>query len=135
METTIKHPPLVLPGAAKAGWTIDVPAIREAIAFFGLTSPVEVKLTAGTRRVGCARYRDGVHVITLSALRSGAQASETLWHELTHAAQREYLGDEAFRVQYQMEQLREGYDRNRFEVEARDTAAVMTAELSLTKRA
>lgn len=124
---------LTLPGPTKTGWKIDVAAIREAISFFGLTSPVEVKLTSGYRKVGCARYRDGVHVITISAIRSGAQASVTLWHELTHAAQREYLGREAFRAEYQAETARVGYRANRFEVEARAVGAAMSVEFPLTK--
>lgn len=135
METTTRTQPLTLPGPAKAGWKIDVKAIREAIEFFGLTSPVEVKLTAGYRRTGCHRFRDGVHVLTVSGIRGAAEASETLWHELTHCAQQEYLGRTAFRAEYEAESRRVGYRANRFEVEARDTAAAMHAELSLTKLA
>lgn len=127
--------PLTLPGPALGGWTVDVPAIREAIEFLELAWPVEVKLTSGIHTHGRIRFRDGRHLITVATNLTPAKASSTLWHELTHAAQREYLGVEAHRSAYAVESRRVGYDANRFEREAREMADAMAASVPLTKRA
>jgi len=123
---------LTLPGTSKTGWKLDAAAVRQAIEFFGIAAPVEVKLSAGTRKVGCAKWREGVHVITVTTHHSLAGASKTLWHELTHAAQREYLGAD-FGPAYRAESARVGYRANRFEVEARDVADAMAADYPLAK--
>jgi hypothetical protein len=126
---------LTLPGpSTKGGWSISVSAIREAIDFLELTAPVEVKLAAGLRRHGAHRFRDGVHVITLSTYLNVEQASFTLWHELTHAAQTDYLGRQEFVAAYNNESRMHGYSGNAFEVEANQMAADMV-DTPLTRRA
>lgn len=96
--------------ATNPPWRKNERAIREAIELFGLTLPVEIKLTshAGGRygahtlhpvggqvrvhngRIYWAETATGlVHRITVKAWRSAEEASRTLWHELTHAMQAE----------------------------------------------
>lgn len=126
---------ITLPDTAKGGWRVSVPAIREALDFLEITQPIEIKLTAGLQRHGAHRVRNGVHLITVSTYLAGASASETIWHELTHAAQSEYLGEDAFAASYNQQSRYVGYTANRYEVEAREVAAAMTDELPLTKAA
>lgn len=95
---------------ANKAWRKDERAIREAIEFFGLTLPVEIKLTShaggrfgahslmpvggrvrivGNRVHNISTATGIVHRITLKSWRSAEEASRTLWHELTHAMQAE----------------------------------------------
>ena len=125
---------LLLPGTSKAGTRFSVPAVREAIAYFGLVDPIEVKFSGGIHRRGCHRYagKGQPHIITVSTYLSPEEAGRTLWHELTHAAQREYLGQEEFTAQYRLESATKGYRGNKFEVEAREHSD-LNAEIPLAK--
>lgn len=134
MATTTTQP-LALPDPAKADYRFHIANLREAIDFLEIAEPVEVKLTAGIQRHGAHRYVNGTHVITISAYLTPAGASATLWHELTHAAQSEYLGRTEFRAQYDGESRRHGYRGNRFEIEANEIAAAYSTDLPLTKPA
>lgn len=129
--------PLQLPAStAKGGWTVNPAAVREAIAFFGLTRPVRIKLAGGTRRHGSRRWNEATgHSITLSTYLPAGRVSETLWHELCHAAQSEYLGDAAFSASYDQYSKRVGYRLNPYEVEARETGAAMAPEFPLVRDA
>jgi hypothetical protein len=49
-------------------------------------------------------------------------ASRTIWHELTHAAQTE-ADPLRFHTRYREESARVGYRQNRFEIEARENEA------------
>jgi hypothetical protein len=107
---------LTLP--SRAPWQFDREMIERAIAELEITGDVHVSLSVGTRTFGT--HRGGSHhSITLSKLLSADQAGETLWHELTHAAQSERLGDDTFERLYRMQNGGVGYRGNRFEREAR----------------
>lgn len=79
-------------------WHLDHGAIREACEYFGLDWPVDIKLTGrqGGRYGAHTIYpnRHG-HFITVKRWLSAEQASRTLWHELTHAAQVERVAARA----------------------------------------
>lgn len=78
------------------GYRLDESAIEEAKEFFGLTLPVRVQFnsrvggTDGNWRLS-SDYIGGpnFHKIMLKSYLTPEKASETLWHELTHAMQAE----------------------------------------------
>jgi hypothetical protein len=98
-------------------WKFDLDAVREAADVLGVTWDIGLGLTEGRYTIGCARVKCGVHSITISRLRGAEQASQTLWHELTHAAQAERYTGQNFMSIYRGAGP---YAANRFEVEARD---------------
>lgn len=127
---------LTLPGTGKGDATFRPAAVKEAIELLGIVDPVEVKLANGTRRHGSHRWNGAgtTHIITVSTYLTPAEAGRTLWHELTHAAQREYLGLAAFMAAYRSESAVKGYRNNRFEIEAR-AHEDMNDDLPLAKHA
>lgn len=75
-------------------WEIDSDAVRLAEIRLGLRHRVEVKITSQRKTAG--RYkglarRKGrrVHQITVSTHICPSEAGRTVWHEMTHAQQRE----------------------------------------------
>lgn len=114
-----------------ARWRVDEAALERACATLGVRRPVTVLATS--QRFTSGRYlgvRDGRHRITLRARLTVVEASRTLWHELTHALQRErYSCDFLYFCDYTRELARPRrlgrahtvdplYDLNPFEVEA-----------------
>lgn len=77
-------------------WEVNDRLMEAARTYIGLRNPVEVKVT-GLRKAS-GRYkgmRNGRHQITVSRhLACPTVAGRTLWHEMTHAKQRE-----AFRME------------------------------------
>ncbi len=128
---------LTLPSStSKGGSRFSPAAVQEAIELLCLTGTVEVKASAGTRRRGAHRYykATGHHSITVSTYLCPEDAGRTLWHELCHAAQVEYLGVETFNAQYSQESAWKGYRANAFEVEARSYSD-MNDDLPLARQA
>lgn len=82
-------------------WKTNDALLEKAIRHFDLRMPVYVRRTNGNRRRGCYhglfigseinRTLPNTlhHKITVSNRLTPTEASEVLWHELTHAAQRE----------------------------------------------
>lgn len=73
-----------------ARWQVNDRVLEAARTYVGLRHPVEVKAT-GLRKVS-GRYkgmRNGRHQITVSRDLCAEVAGRTLWHEITHAKQRE----------------------------------------------
>jgi hypothetical protein len=122
-------------------WLFDMEAIREAAALLGLKHPVLVAVSDTTRLSGSHRTKGPIsargerfdfhHQITVGRTLSFREASATIWHELTHAMQRERDG-ESFEVQYRQESIEAGYQGNRYEREAR-AMEVMAEDLDLVK--
>lgn len=92
-------------------WEVDRIALKRACEVLGITSPVHVKRSPGRslagayhgRKLGALVHRhcdpvQSYHCITVSAVLHPNDASRTLWHELTHAAQSER--DPAFHKKY-----------------------------------
>ena len=89
------------------GWQLDQVALAQAIAQFGLQLPVTIKRTGhqgGRWGAHVFRPRSGrvynhsaydtacggmTHAITIKTWLTAEQASQTIWHELCHAAQAE----------------------------------------------
>lgn len=80
-------------------WRYDVPAIEQACERLGVRGCVRIYLSESRRGrwqgSQCWDERADEHVIMLARWLSPAEASRTLWHELTHCAQTE-RGDELF---------------------------------------
>lgn len=83
-------------------WEVDRVALAKACQALGITAPVHVKRSPGRslngayhgKRLGALVHRHcepttAYHCITVSAVLHPNDASRTLWHELTHAAQAE----------------------------------------------
>lgn len=83
-------------------WEVDRMALAKACDLLAIASPVHVKRSPGRSLRGAYHgMRPGreihrncepdtlYHCVTVSAVLHPADASRTLWHELTHAAQRE----------------------------------------------
>jgi hypothetical protein len=128
--------PQILIGSNRAGLRIDVAALEAAIADLGITRDVEIKWTAGYRRVGTCSLRNNKIVITCSATRGSGPATETLWHELTHAKQMEgYTNLAGFMAEYKRHGYTAGaYHRNPYEVEARRVAEQKSIVCPLVRR-
>ncbi len=125
---------LQLPGKTKnlAGAQLNPSAVIEAIEFLELERPVEIKWSAGLRRRGCHRLRDGRHVITVSTYLDFSQLSSTTWHELTHAAQAErFDSDKEYDAAYAKDCRLRGYGGSLFEIEAREYAEDFAVEMPL----
>jgi hypothetical protein len=137
-----------------AGWTLDPEAIRSALSLLGCDNmpfQLRVKLSSATRKYGATTWRrkrqNGVVQpvsevsVTVSRYLSAERATETLWHELTHVSQIMRHGSpEAFAQEYARYSSTKSsvysgrYERNPFEVEARETAEAYK-DCPLTKSA
>jgi hypothetical protein len=93
--------------------------VLQACRLLGITKPVEIRRTSGNNTAG--KYRGinakGIHVITVAARLSPTMASQTIWHELTHAKQNE--NDENFRSNYGKSVRSVGYLKSPYEREAK----------------
>lgn len=81
------------------GFQIDARALKQAIALLGLKVPVKVRQHSRVGNThGNYRFRASTaakpqhHDIMLKSYLTPAEASHTLWHELTHALQAERCG-------------------------------------------
>lgn len=87
------HLRLTLPATiAKAGWSIDESAMLAALDILGIELPVRVRFMTTKRGAtyGTHYSKDGWHRITVAQnLKHAENASNTLWHELTHCMQAE----------------------------------------------
>lgn len=130
---TISAPPtqrfFISPRPNRRGVRMDERAIKAAARELGITSDVRVAWSNGTRTWGCHRYDalKRLHRITISTneMRNGADFSETLWHELQHAADTDRLGWMEFGKQYRMYSRMgygwsRAYNANPFEKAARE---------------
>lgn len=118
-------------------WSFDLDAIRQACEFLGVRERVVV---------GCAEYANGrwggmyswderlggVHKIRVKRAASAEGAGRILWHELTHAAQRERDGRSAGTRTIRREQGLEAYRSHPAEVEARHNESYVE-DLQLTR--
>lgn len=124
----ILEPNLFIPDKPnKSGVILDFDSIVRAIERLGVKFPVYLKWSSGVYRHGCHRWNEDIetHTITLSHYRNGIQTSETLWHELVHAAQSERCENPAdfYAYHYKPEGLTgQVYRRNKYEVEAKAIA-------------
>jgi hypothetical protein len=111
--------------------------IDKARALLGISLPVRVRKTAGKRVAGrhygiqTANNGSRYHYITVAARLTPEQASRTLWHEMTHAAQ--YEQDPHFTMTYTAQRLIFGYRDCPLEVEAKANEEYHDTEFSLTK--
>jgi hypothetical protein len=123
----------------KRAWDIDREALSRACKAIGLKHSVKIRITAQKRTSGqylglCFQRRTAgkrAHEISISTYLSTKDAGKTLWHELTHALQRErYRSGALFCEAYEAslsESLStsrretrkpDGYDESPFEQEA-----------------
>ena len=99
-------------------WEIDDAAVRLARTKLGLRHPVEVKITsqrttAGRYKgLGAAKGAGRCHKVTISTHICPSEAGKTLWHEMTHAQQRErYRSEVAFHRALDAENLEDEAER------------------------
>lgn len=102
-------------------WAFDLDAIADACEQLGVREPVVVgcaRYLSG-RWAGMHGYSNGEHSVNIGCALDADEASAYIWHELTHAQQRERLGSR-FSVLYEEAGGRKGrgYERNRYELEA-----------------
>lgn len=106
---------------ATPAFDFDVPAMRRAVMHLGVTRPVEV---------GCANYHRGrwggmhslergIHRVRVAYWLPPNDASRTLWHELSHAAQSD-RGIPSGTAQLRRELGDDAYTNDPREVEARE---------------
>jgi hypothetical protein len=120
-----------------APWRVDPAAVSRALADLGVVAPVDIRRSSGRNTKG--RYHgmslladdnnDLVlcHRITVAARLHPADASRTIWHELTHASQFEcdVAGYNAKYKQY-------AYTSNPYELEAKANERYHDTKFSLT---
>jgi len=118
-------------------WRISEFEIDRARTLLGISLPIRVRKTAGKRVAGrhygvCTADNGGrYHYITIAARLTPEQASRTLWHEMTHAAQHEQ--DPNFTITYMTQRILFGYRDCPLEVEAKANEEYHDTEFSLTK--
>jgi len=92
-----------------AKWEVNDRVLEAARTYLDLRHPVEVKAT--NLRTAAGRYkglRSGKHRITVARDLCHEAAGRTLWHELTHAKQREaYRMEQQFWRAYAADDLME----------------------------
>lgn len=103
-------------------WTFDTSAIRHACELLGVSAPVVI-CCAEYRRgrwSGMHSFEHGAHRVRIARWASANRASEILWHELTHCAQRDRGEDmsQAFSLTARSRLSREQYDADPRENEA-----------------
>lgn len=114
--------------AAGGGFRVDQQALRVAIELLGLKLPVKVRFNSRVgSTMGNYRFRGTHHDIMLKSYHDAAQASSTLWHELTHAMQAERSGGtmETW-ASFNRDQKRYTYRSRPIEVEARQMSRDMS---------
>lgn len=113
-------------------WRINEDALERACKILGIKHPVLVKRTASKKIAG--RYygmsSSGEHSIHLSARMSPAMASQTLWHELTHAKQ--FEEDPNYFKNYTANINNAGYSNSFYEQEAKANEDYHVTRFSLT---
>lgn len=113
-------------------WRPDEFNIERARIELGLKHPVVIRRSCGKNTSG--KYLGinarGEHVITVAARLSPTMASQVIWHELTHAKQREQ--NEDFHFDYTLARARYGYANNVYEIEAKASEDNHYARFSLT---
>lgn len=120
------------PAATGPRFRVNDAALREAIDLFGLRLPVRVRLHARCGITnGSYRFEGTYHNIMLKSYRTAQEASETLWHELTHALQAERAGSVIEWDRVYAEQRRYPYRVRPVKIEAREMSATM-ADIPLT---
>lgn len=112
---------------AQGGFTIDRQALAFAIEYLGLTWPVDIRTHA---RVGGTQGNHRLtpnhrHNIMVKSYLTPEEASSTLWHELTHAAQAERAGNYHAWSEFVREQRRIPYSHRSIEIEARQASKDM----------
>lgn len=113
---------------AEGGFRIDRQALADAIDLLGLKLPVKIRFNSRVgRQNGNYRLRNGHHDIMLKSYRTPQQASDTLWHELTHALQAERDGHGSVSVWADVRRAQASipYLSKPLEVEARQMSATM----------
>jgi len=113
---------------AAGGFTVNRQAVDDAAALLGLKLPVRIRFNSRVGRTnGNYRFKGDHHDIMLKSYRTPEQASDTLWHELTHALQAERDGraDEAVWADVRRSQAHYSYLIRPIEVEARKMSALM----------
>lgn len=109
------------------GFTVDQAALNRAIQTLGLRLPVRIRFNS---RVGSTngnyRFMGGYHNIMLKSYRTAEQASETLWHELTHAMQAERAGGTLEAWAKEQRKSRGKYQACPREIEARQMSRQMS---------
>lgn len=108
------------------GWRVDHAALRDACDLLGLKLPVSIRFNSRVGKThGNYTFRRGGHDIMLKAYRTAEQASETLWHELTHALQVERGGGTYQAFEKMVEDEKGVYQNAPSEIEAREMSATM----------
>ncbi len=121
------------PATAARAWRVDPEALKAACDLLGLRLPVKVRFNARQgATAGNYRHKGTYHDIMLKSYRTAEQASETLWHELTHAMQAERAGDQWAWNSVANDQRRYPYSRRPIEIEAREIAGAY-ADILLTR--
>lgn len=134
-------------------WEVDRAAVKRACDILGITDPVYVKRSPGKstrgryhgRYMGAKLHRlcdpaQDYHYITIAANATAEDASRTLWHELTHAAQ--HARDPKFMTKYgrisrktgargKSDSAHEAYKGIPYEIEARKNAGLHDSHGSL----
>ena len=114
-------------------WSIDQEALDAAVELLGLKLPVKIRFNSRVGNTnGNYRLGAGYHDIMLKTYRTAQQASQTLWHELTHAMQAERAGGTRAAWLADLEKSRGKYQRCPREIEARAMARDM-ADLLLCR--
>jgi hypothetical protein len=117
---------------SRAGWTINRDELLRCVKAIPVLLPVKVKVVHnGKWRWGTHYAREGRHLIILNGNRFAREANETLLHELAHARQAEGFAQitgkpqtDFYRVAYKQHGSTGGaYERNPFEIQAREFAA------------
>lgn len=122
------------------GWDIDDALIRSAAASLGIEWDIVIKWTRSEAKDGShtqiRNNRTGEirHVITIHEFIDYRFASMILWHELCHAKQAEETyrktGDWlAYGTQYSMANKTVGYEKNKYEIEARSYERIYRDEI------
>jgi hypothetical protein len=112
---------------ADSGFTVDQTALRDAIDLLGLKLPVKLRYHSRPGGTGAnyRLHRAGHHNIMVKSYLTPAQASEALWHELTHALQAERAGGTTEAWQKVLVAHKGRYKRCPLEIEARQMSETM----------
>lgn len=108
---------------ATGGFHIDRAALKEAQRILGLKLPVKVRLHGRHGQTdGNHQFKGAWHNIMLKRYLTPEEATEALWHELTHALQAERQGTKTKWTAHSSNQRRYAYRIRPIEIEARQMA-------------